>query len=150
MLVLVLLQCMTLTEACAGFRRHQVREAIQATVRAWAKRIAKDKTPVYRDPVRVLANFALATDTDEERLWEVARICPCALVDKCKADADVLDRVVDACKTSAVAEAAVQELLSDERAHGALDADTRARLQGAVHTCRGAVHTCRRAAGGSP
>ena len=51
----LLLQCMTLTEACAGFRRHQAREAIQATVRAWAKRIAKDKTPVYRDPVRVLA-----------------------------------------------------------------------------------------------
>jgi hypothetical protein len=89
----VWLQRMTFEDAAAGFKRHKVQEAIQPRVRAWAKKVAK-KTPgqvVHRDPVRVLANFALdnwcgCLREDAATPVLVARACPGAFHDPVRAD----------------------------------------------------------------
>lgn len=140
----LMLQRMPFMKVCVGFRRHQVRETIKKTVRTWAKKAVLD-TPVYRDPVRMLANFALDSmtflpkeadpaeyDCVVMRLREIAHICPCALADRCRTDVDVLNFVVNACSASDVAVAAVQDLLKDETACAILDAEMCAVLEHAM------------------
>ena len=114
----VCLQVMTLDQACEGFTRHNVCEAITPAVRAWAKKHNTSGLPVFRDPIRVLADFALDKGQDPAH---VARHCPCALA--------MREQLLLACVDRADAAAIFAAVLSDSVAVSKLSESTRAVLE---------------------